>query len=74
VPISFQACLEQITFQALHSEKNTSSSTDRSKWWNFFNISGFVEEFEITDASSLQYNKHFDIIFVNMILLPLNVR
>ena len=57
VPVSFEACMKQIIYQALHSEKDTDSSTDQSNWWNFFNISGFVEEIEDKASTSI-FKRH----------------
>jgi len=49
--------LKQITYQALYAEKNPTSSNDRTKWWNLFNISEFVSEFEPKASSSIT-NRH----------------
>jgi len=53
VPITFEDCLKQITYQSLYTEKNPTSSDDRTKWWNMFNISTFVSEFESNASSSI---------------------
>ena len=53
VPISFQACLKQITYQALYSEKNPSSPTNTAEWWNMFNIGLFVRNFELKASRAI---------------------
>ena len=53
VPIAFEDCLKQITYQSLYAERNPTSSDDRTKWWNMFNISTFVSEFETKASNSI---------------------
>jgi len=53
VPITFADCLKQITYQSLYAEKNPNSPPDQTNWWNMFNISTFVSEFEVKASNSI---------------------
>jgi len=54
VPISFEDCLKQIAFQAVHFENNTET---KDNWWNMFDMSAFVGIIE-PKASSAIKNRH----------------
>ena len=53
VPITFEDCLKQITYQSLYAENNPTSPADKTNWWNMFNISTFVSEFETKASNSI---------------------
>jgi len=53
VPIAFKDCLKQITYQSLYNENNSTSPADQTNWWNMFNISTFVSEFEVKASTSI---------------------